>query len=266
MATAVQNYARYRVDSHHSWMLGRFILPVSRLAEFEHHFKGDRGCWHISALMGGNPDAELSQIQDFNSRYRYGAQIDCIEVKVTSPDQVEKLHRAVASGITAYYEVPLSPDLPTLLDAIKRVNGRAKIRTGGVTPDAFPSSEAVANFLMECAERELPFKATAGLHHPLRCLKPLTYEPNAPTGTMYGFLNIFLAAVLAHDGTTPQELAAMLNEDDPSVFSFEDIIARWRDCCLELEGLIDTRQNFAISFGSCSFEEPIADLKALNLL
>ena len=73
---------------------------------------------------------------------------------------------------------------------------RAKIRTGGVTPDAFPSAETIAQFIRECRDHRVAFKATAGLHHPLRCVKPLTYEPDAPTGTMHGFLNVFIAAAM----------------------------------------------------------------------
>src|ERR1039458_1007223 len=53
--------------------------------------------------------------------------------------------------------------------------GFVKVRTGGLTPEAIPESEAVADFLCRAAARRLPFKATAGLHHPIRSLHPLTY-------------------------------------------------------------------------------------------
>ena len=125
---------------------------------------------------------------------------------------------------------------------------RAKIRTGGVTPEAFPSAEAIARFIRECRDHHVAFKATAGLHHPLRCVKPLTYEPDAPTGTMHGFLNVFIAAVMpdrAEEVLLDNELA--LNVD------------------LTRDDIAYTR-TWAISFGSCSFEEPIADLKELGWL
>jgi hypothetical protein len=137
---------------------------------------------------------------------------------------------------------------------------RAKIRTGGLVADAFPSTDSVARFLRACREAGIGFKATAGLHHPLRCVKPLTYEPNAPMGKMHGFLNVFLAAALL------DHAEAVLNEEDPRAFTFDDEGASWRDQRVTTEALQKMRREFAISFGSCSFEEPIADLRELGWL
>jgi len=266
MHSAVVNFAHYR-RSEFGWALGRFVLPASQLAEFEQALPhGELSPWPLSVLVGPRLDEDIAALDAFAPRCGKFAFIDCVETKVASPADVEKVHHLIGSATITYYETPLKSELPTLLDTIKTVTGRAKVRTGGVTADAFPTSEAIANFLLECAQRQLPFKATAGLHHPVRCTKPLTYEPNVPTGTMYGFLNVFLAALLADD-TTTQELTAALEEDDPAAFRFEDGLIRWRDCCLPVDELVaPIRKNFAISFGSCSFEEPIADLKALNLL
>lgn len=137
---------------------------------------------------------------------------------------------------------------------------RAKIRTGGVTPDAFPDAASVAAFIRKCAENGVAFKATAGLHHPVRCVKPLTYEPDAPTGTMHGFVNVFMAAALL------QQAETILTETDARAFEFGDDSASWRGHAVATEDLIRIRSEFAISFGSCSFEEPIADLKELGWL
>jgi hypothetical protein len=125
---------------------------------------------------------------------------------------------------------------------------RAKIRTGGVTPDAFPSAETIAKFIRECRDHRVAFKATAGLHHPLRCVKPLTYEPDAPTGTMHGFINLFIAAAIPDRA----EEVLLDNELALNASVTHDEIAYMR--------------TWAISFGSCSFEEPIADLKELGWL
>ena len=147
-----------------------------------------------------------------------------------------------------------------LLDAIRAHGQRAKIRTGGITPDAFPAIGNVGDFLRACKTKGIAFKATAGLHHPLRCVKPLTYEPNAPTGTMHGFLNVFLAAAMIDDAD------AILAETDPSAFAFFDDHASWRGHRVAREELRAMRRDFATSFGSCSFEEPISDLRALGWL
>ncbi|HJW92086.1 MAG TPA: hypothetical protein VJ901_00575 [Thermoanaerobaculia bacterium] len=149
-----------------------------------------------------------------------------------------------------------SDDIDTL--AVRGL--RAKIRTGGVTNDAFPDASTVARFIQRCAEKGVPFKATAGLHHPIRCIKPLTYEPDAPTGTMHGFVNVFMAAAL------PQHAATILTETDARAFEFGDDAASWRGRSIGTEDLARIRSDFAISFGSCSFEEPVADLKELGWL
>jgi hypothetical protein len=147
-----------------------------------------------------------------------------------------------------------------LLDAIKKHGQRAKIRTGGITPDAFPAIGNIAEFLRACKAKGVAFKATAGLHHPLRCVKPLTYEPNAPTGTMHGFLNVFLAAAML------DHAEEILAETDANAFAFDDDHASWRGHRVSTEELRAMRRDFATSFGSCSFEEPIDDLKALGWL
>lgn len=172
------------------------------------------------------------------------------EVKATTEEELA----AFSPG--AYVEIA---DVK-FLDAIQRRGLRAKIRTGGITPDAFPAIDDVAEFLRACKAKGVAFKATAGLHHPLRCVKPLTYEPNAPLGTMHGFLNVFLAAALLDHAD------AVLAENDPWAFTFNDDAASWRGHRVSTEELIAIRRDFATSFGSCSFEEPIEDLRALGWL
>jgi len=266
MKMAVANYARY-LNGEYAWMLGRFVLPASRLGEFEDAMPhGELSPWPLSVLVGPKLDQDIAALEAFAPRCGKFAFIDSVETKVASPADIEKARHLIGPATITYYETPLTPELPSLLDAIKAVNGRAKIRTGGVTSDAFPSSSQIATFIVECAKRDLPFKATAGLHHPLRCVKPLTYEPNAPTGTMHGFLNVFLAAELARSGGAVEQLTEMLNDNDPSRVRFNDEAAHWHDHRFPTSDIESTRRNFAISFGSCSFEEPIADLKALNLL
>jgi hypothetical protein len=122
---------------------------------------------------------------------------------------------------------------------------------------------AVAAFIRVCVERRLPFKATAGLHHPIRAEHPLTYEANAPRAVMHGFLNVFLAASFAWHGE--KDIEPILAETDPAAFHFDDG-AHWRERTLTAEQLREARTESAHSFGSCSFEEPVRDLQALGLL
>ncbi|MBU6454398.1 MAG: hypothetical protein KGS72_21700 [Cyanobacteria bacterium REEB67] len=148
------------------------------------------------------------------------------------------------------------------LDAIKKSGCYAKMRTGGLKPEAIPSAGQVAEFINRCADLELPFKATAGLHHPLRSMQALTYEADAPQAVMHGFINVLMASAFAWQGAT--DLEPILNEMDPQAFKFDDD-AYWRGRPITRKQIIDMRANLMHSIGSCSFDEPVQDLRALGL-
>ena len=166
--------------------------------------------------------------------------------------------RIFSTNKPVYCEVSLEQ-----LDQVRQAGAFAKLRTGGVTPDALPSIDAVAEFITACSERKLSFKATAGLHHAIRSQHPLTYERGAPVATMHGFINVLLAAAFAWHGMP--DVAPVLAETNASAFGFDDR-AHWRDRSLSAEEIHEARESFAHSFGSCSFEEPIADLEQLRWL
>jgi hypothetical protein len=175
------------------------------------------------------------------------------------PPQVETLEA----------KLPVKFSLPTYCEvSLNRVptGAFAKIRTGGLTPDVIPPADAIAGFLQECAARRLPFKATAGLHHPIRSLRPLTYATNAPHAVMHGFVNVFTAAAFAWHGSDPALLLDLLNDVDSHAFSFREEDFSWRGHTLTTAQLMEARRDFAHSFGSCSFEEPVADLRELGWL
>jgi hypothetical protein len=165
-----------------------------------------------------------------------------------------------------YVEIPAKGDPAKLIEAIGSGGMRAKIRTGGVTRDAFPAPIDVLQFITTCVSRRVPFKATAGLHHPVRGEYPLTYAPESERGTMYGFLNLFLAAVLLHGKATTVELIPLLEERDASAIVVTDDAIRWRAFTADVEAILAARRDLAGSFGSCSFDEPVRDLAALDIL
>jgi hypothetical protein len=115
-----------------------------------------------------------------------------------------------------------------------------------------------------CARLGLPFKATAGLHHPVRGDYALTYAADSARGTMYGFLNIFLFAALLHAGKRESDVAALLEERDASAIHVDDAGITWRAMRVDRDAIRAARRTFAGSFGSCSFEEPVAELESLN--
>jgi len=232
MGEAKRRYASYSVGEH-AWVLGRFVVPAARLEEVD-------PSWRCSVI--GMPTRV----------------VDACEIKVESASEVP----AVLPGVIAYYEVPITDD-PTPLAG---TTGRAKVRTGGLTPDAFPSSAVLAGFIARCTAARVPFKATAGLHHPLRSVQRCTYDADSPSAMMHGFVNVFLAAARLWNGGSEAEAVATLDEQSADAFAWDDAGVAWHGQRLTVEQLRPAREQFAISFGSCSFEEPVHDLRQLGWL
>jgi hypothetical protein len=279
MSTATRKYAKYR-EGEYRWALGRLIVPVARLDEFEKAaeaimpdggWEGD-DFWRLSALGGGDLSSDLNRIAEFNKKYapsdesEGAAIIDAIEIKVARPADIENAMNLTPAKLTPYFEIPIGDDPTELIKSVAETEARAKVRTGGVTAEAFPSSFDLARFIKICAEEDVPFKATAGLHHPLRSVNRLTYAPDSASAMMHGFLNVFLAAAFAQSGMDVDRLAELLEEQSPEAFQFDSGGVTWRDEMIVRGQLRNSRNLLAIAFGSCSFEEPIEDLKKIDLL
>ena len=135
-----------------------------------------------------------------------------------------------------------------------------KLRTGGVTSEAFPSPEQIAWVITEVREAGVPMKCTAGLHHPIRHF-------NSSVNTkMHGFLNVFGAGVLAFaNGISQAQIQSILEDEDPANFIFDEAGFEWRGLRVANSAMMRARQSIT-SFGSCSFDEPREDLRSLGLL
>jgi hypothetical protein len=277
MATAVRNYAFYRLDTHHR-LLGRFVVPVARLDEFMTEAepvvprRHTDAPWRLSALVGPDVAADAQRVAAFNTVGARGGWavgrvvIDAIEVKAGTEAEVADVVAAMPPSVERFVEIPLAPYPGALLAAVERGGAQAKIRTGGVTPETIPSSADLARFLRGARGARVAFKATAGLHHAVRGTYPLTYEPDAPRAPMHGFLNLFLAAAIAGDRAEDAAVTATLEEEDPTAFHFGADGVRWHDQHVSADRLHEVRGRFARSFGSCSFREPVDDLRTLHLL
>ncbi|HYF62853.1 MAG TPA: hypothetical protein VD886_08550 [Herpetosiphonaceae bacterium] len=267
MPAAVNNYASY-LRSPEVWALGRFIVPAARLGEFGHAYAdlpSPARQWRLSVLVD---DVAAARPRLAAPRPPGSTQplIDAVEVKAAAPEAIRAAMDALPPGITAYFELPLGDGLDELVAALAATGGRAKVRTGGVTADAFPAPDGLLAFIRCCVEHGVPFKATAGLHHPLRAEYRLTYEPDSPRGTMYGFLNVFLAAAALHAGEDAAAAGRLLVESDPASLAWDDAGVEWGGLRLDAAALGAARSGCAIAFGSCSFTEPIEDLRALGWL
>ena len=277
MVSAVAKYDEY-LRSEWKCVLGRFIVPVGRLDEFKEALAGlatrktRNGFtnWRLSVLLSSEVVEDMARVRAFQTR-KAGSRpvrrsiIESLEMKVSNPDEIKQVSGIAPAGTKVYFEVPPS-GANDCIAMIAKCGRRAKIRTGGETADKFPVAEKVAEFIRLCAAANVPFKATAGLHHPLRSVHRLTYQPDSPLGMMHGFLNVFLAACFLCSGMDSRLAAELLEEQSAQAFRFDEDHIEWRGHRLSLREIAAARRNFAVSFGSCSFTEPIDDLRTLHLL
>lgn len=267
MPQAVAAYARHRTAPE-AWMLGRFVLPLARFAEFEAAAAplfeaGDAsGTWPLAVLAAPHPERDATALVALEQRFRGAVRAEALELPPLDPLAIEAAAGALPHGMETFFEVPLDAQRDERLDAVVRAGAAAKVRTGGVTPDAFPAVDALAGFVLACARRRLPFKATAGLHHACRGSYRLTYEPDSPSGPMHGFVNLAVAATLAWTGADPDEVTAALAAEEADAFrAGAGVGFRGRE--LDPEACRRTRTELWRGFGSCSFREPVEELASL---
>jgi len=124
------------------------------------------------------------------------------------------------------------------------VEGVSKIRCGGAS---VPTVEQLAAFVRGCRERGALFKATAGLHHAY------------PTAEgEHGFLNL-LAAVVFGDEEAALRAA-------PGSFSLDERSFCWDGRHAGADELAEIRATLFHSIGTCSFFEPVGELRELGFV
>jgi hypothetical protein len=281
MSRAVTEYASY-LESEDAWALGRLVVPATRLEELgsvanrlvsgRARSLGAGLPWRVSAVFGPDAVADLARVQAFNDvhtadREGWRGTVQAIELRASSTDAIESALRVIPlDQFELFIEIPIDGNVRVLLGAMIGTDAFAKVRTGGTASDAFPSSADLARFLAACIEADVPFKATAGLHHPIRGDFALTYAPDSARAPMFGFLNVFLAAALLRAGESEDIARALLEERDAAAVQFDEGGVSWRGRHVSMTQLGGTRDRAVRSFGSCSFREPLDDLASLGML
>jgi len=272
LQTTVSNVERY-TRSAENWLLGRCVVPYARLPELEATLGASMlpgRAWTVAALVG--PTDALEQVTATIERFHSssgaaGVTVTAVEAALPVPAAAAALAAAIPGTLERFVEVPLDATRDTWLDAIAAAGCSAKVRTGGLTEDRFPSSDALAAVLGACAARDLPLKATAGLHHAIRNAYRLTYEPGTPSGVMHGFANLLVAALLVRTRAGDEaDARRALDTCDSKRFTMDKNTLSWEGHSFTAAACADTRAHLLRSVGSCSFEEPIADLRSLGWL
>ena len=275
---ALKNQAEYVRDPD-AWMLGAFVLSTEQfdatkqlLSQFDAQHP-----LRVAALgpKTVSADAFFEALDNAEAAIRSVSRhnVDLVSInhlEMFLPHDVDvtslKEARSILGDLPVFWEAPSDRAEQTiaLLAESNSDAGSAtfgyKLRTGGVTTDAFPTSMQIAKALVTPATHQLPIKFTAGLHHPVR-----QYREEVQT-KMHGFLNVLGAAVLAGEHRWDSNQTAMMLEDETvDSFSFTDDFFAWREWRIDTKRL-QYRRRFIVSFGSCSFNEPREDLRALGFL
>lgn len=229
--------------------VGPFVVPSSRLGELAEHADGDPLGIALICPAAELPDA-LGTVASIP-----GLRLETVEVPVVADataarDALRRLDGALPATVGAALELPRTPQRDGVIAALAGTRYRAKLRTGGVVPEAFPDDEELAAGLAACVRAGVALKCTAGLHRPVRHVDPDTGFSH------HGFLNVLLA------------VDALLNHAPVA----RDWLAENDDRCLAeaLRGWSPRRVGVAravfTSFGTCSVAEPLEELVRLRLL
>lgn len=296
---AFSNYRKY-ISGEYGRMLSNFIIPAKMMGDLTELIKsnGVTDELHFSVLgsSGDTVDDFMSSLKSDVDIWKsfiennpsavtnfYEVRLP-IEIFATQEaEEVGKFINAISDEISGnfgndvflFFEA--SPDEGTTIDEWKtttdaviegikvhiltKKNAGYKLRTGGVTASAFPLPEQVAFAIKHCLNRQIPMKFTAGLHHPVR-----HFNDEVKT-RMHGFINIFCAGAIAiRHNISESEMIKMLEEEDPKAFEFTDESFTWDKYVISVDDITYSRESLTISYGSCSFDEPIEDLQKLNLL
>lgn len=268
MAEAVHQYANH-VHGQHGFALGRFVLPMHRLAEFEFAYARlpaptARG-WQLSVRAGINPIADSAVIRDFNSRHQ-DVRIIAVEIKAFELSDVAARTAAFSPELEVWVELPDQVDPRPFIREIRKAGRGAILRTGGTTTASISSPVDIVRFLAACCAERVVAKATAGMQHPVAGRYRLETLPDSPTMSKYGVLNIMLAAVLLRAGGSEAAGLELLNDTLPNNFVVGPGAITWRGYWFGADELAAARHECFRSFGSSNFTETIDGLKKIGWL
>ena len=265
------------------WVLGRFLCPASQLEPLAGALTASMVAgeepWSIGVVVDEPVATATARAHAFEQTMTPAATVGSIEVRLPSADdrpdpaEIEALAVATATAspaIETYLEIPIGAHWEHAIDAavetIAALNERghprlgAKLRCGGNDAAAFPSVEQVVHFVGACAAAGVRYKATAGLHAPLR-----HFDPNLGAHR-HGFLNLLVASALATRAAPRDTIVAALSDEEVEHFAVTVAGLSWEGEMLATSTIKQMRTEGFVAFGSCSFRQPIDHLNELGML
>ena len=251
LADAVPAHRAHRAAPY-AGLVGPLVLPASALDELYPLLHGVPLDVSVTA-PGGPHEAARARA----TAAALPVDLRGLEIAVPAGMAAEEFFRLLGDGggdgaVPVYVEVPRDERRPSIIAAIAAHGHRAKFRTGGVKAHLYPDPDELAAAIKATVDAGVPFKATAGLHHPVRNTDPETGFHQ------HGFLNLLLAVDAALDGRSAPDLAVVLAERDAA-----SVAARVAG--LGADRTAAARARF-LSFGTCSITDPLTELADLGLL
>lgn len=276
--------ALHAVAARSAWGLaqGRFLCPAGALRRLpdERVLLGLTGDLEVGAVVGSPADVhapvDLTELTASLTGLAHRApdvRVGAVEYRPADPAP-ESITRAAAelAGLARRHDmdqvalevVITDADTETVMDRVEAVVAArdehgpricAKVRCGGTAPGMVPAAAELATFVLACTRRGVPFKATAGLHHGLA----VAHGPER----RHGFLNLVAATLAARDGAEWADLVDLLELDDLAQVSGTDTTLRFGPVTADVAAVAAARRDGFLSFGTCSFTEPLGDLVAL---
>ncbi|MEP7146989.1 MAG: hypothetical protein ABI792_08260 [bacterium] len=296
LKNAFGNYLKY-LDENYNFMLSKFICPVSLFPELKDLVSEvpSRDLKIIISALGRggsdlnsfkkNLEEDLAIWNKFVSGLKENINVNSFEVKIPieiisscDSDNIALFLDSLSNNIKQQISQPVmifvegssndkwKENTVSLINGIEIHNQKNfdtgfKLRTGGTEANAFPSSHQIAFSIRKCLDRKVPMKFTAGLHH------PFPHYDSEINAAMHGFVNVFASGIIAmrHD-ISDSVLEEVLNDKNPLNFIFTDDNFSWNNWKVEIADIEYARKDLVLSYGSCSFDEPVEDLKSLHLL
>ncbi len=296
LTESLDNYCKYK-NGNYAWMLRRFVCPVSLFPELEtlhSKYKPGKPVIEISATIKSSDIIEEFQNNLSNDLSIWNAysqhmgdfiKINSVEIKLPAELVLGRDAKKISSFIEFIYGKILQnisenvfvffegitdenpkENLKAVIEGIelhnlKQFNSGFKLRMGGISPESVPDVSLIAFCIRECLDKKIPLKFTAGLHHPFRDFSEHDYTRRN------GFVNVFAAGIIAmRHNISNTGMEEILNDEKKDNFVFTDEFFSWKDWKINIEDIEFARKNLVLSFGSCSFEEPVDDLKSFNLI
>jgi hypothetical protein len=282
---ALSNYRSY-TSAPDSWMLSRFIAGAAHALQLTDELLAgfmSQGALEIS-LVSKDPIQELPKVIAALPQVARVVAVESplvagTEIKDQLASHREAFKALVDQGhqLEMFYEVPFSEnwdqEFLRLVDGIVTIGAGhparsvgCKLRCGGLEPQLVPSPERLGRALHACAERSIAVKFTAGLHQPFRHM-PKPGETGSAGVPMHGYFNLYWAALVVNAKRCSAgeviEIVAEMESCNPRVM---DDSIEWLGVRLSEQEIRDMRSSKVLSFGSCSFEEPIDAARQLGWL